>query len=162
VSGVRRPVSVRVAVRGSLACAIALAVLLGAGPTRADDSAVIGSALASLGSGEEVYQHICQGCHMANGQGAVGAGHYPKLARNPTLASWRYVAITVLDGRNGMPSFGAPGEEGKARFATNLTDAQIAAVVNYVRNNFGNTWKSRVTAGDVEALPHPGSATPLD
>jgi mono/diheme cytochrome c family protein len=31
---------------------------------------------AALGSltGEQIYEHICQSCHMPGGQGAVGAG----------------------------------------------------------------------------------------
>jgi mono/diheme cytochrome c family protein len=161
LSRTARPVPMATSPRGGLAHAIALTLMFGAGCAGADDAAVVVAPFASLDSGEQVYQHICQGCHMAAGQGAVGAGRYPMLARDPTLASWRYVAITVLDGRNGMPSFGSPGEEGRARFATHLTDAQIAEVVNYVRNNFGNSWKSRVTAADVKALPHPGSA-PID
>jgi len=32
---------------------------------------------------------------MPQGVGA-GAGHYPKLASDPALASWQYVAMTVL------------------------------------------------------------------
>ena len=65
---------------------------------------------ATLGSldGEQIYDHICQGCHMPGGQGAVGAGFYPKLAANKKLVSWAFVALTVLDGRNGMPPFGFP------------------------------------------------------
>src|SRR5258708_30270611 len=63
--------------------------------------------LSSL-SGEQIYAHICQGCHMPGGQGAAGAGAYPKLAANKNFVSWRFVALTVLDGRNGMPPFGFP------------------------------------------------------
>ncbi len=67
--------------------------------------------LASL-SGEQIYDHICQGCHMAGGQGAVGAGFYPKLAANKNFVSWQFVAVTVLKGRNGMPPFGYPANDG--------------------------------------------------
>jgi mono/diheme cytochrome c family protein len=108
--------------------------------------------------GERVYKTICQGCHMSEGQGAVGAGTYPKLAGNPTVASKEYVAIMVLMGRKGMPSFGMlPGmNEQEARMLANLTDAQIAAVVNYVRSHFGNDFKDKATPKDVSQLPHPG------
>jgi mono/diheme cytochrome c family protein len=105
---------------------------------------------ASL-SGAQLYSHICQGCHMARGEGAVGAGHYPKLAGDPTLASWRYVALTVLAGRNGMPPFGLPASP----YASHLSDAQVAAVVNYVRSHFGNHFKETITATEVAHLPHP-------
>ncbi len=41
--------------------------------------------------GGQVYATICQGCHMAAGQGARGAGEYPALASNPKLAAAPYV-----------------------------------------------------------------------
>jgi mono/diheme cytochrome c family protein len=37
-----------------------------------------------------------------------------------------------------------------------LSDAQVAAVVNYVRTRFGNKFKANATAAQVGALPHPG------
>lgn len=108
--------------------------------------------------GERLYSTICQGCHMPNGEGAVGAGTYPKLAGNLRLASWQYAALTVLQGRNGMPPFGAISgvEPGLAKMMGALTDEQIAAVVNYVRTHFGNDFKDRATPAEVKALPHPG------
>jgi mono/diheme cytochrome c family protein len=108
--------------------------------------------------GERVYTTICQGCHMSEGQGAIGAGTYPKLAGNPRVASWQYVAMTVLLGRHGMPAFGGVGdvEPAVAKMAGALTDEQIAAVVNYVRTHFGNDFKDKATTKDVGALPHPG------
>ena len=113
---------------------------------------------AAIGSlnGEEIYQHICQGCHMPSGLGAVGAGAYPKLAANKKFVSWEFVATTVINGRNGMPPFGQPANQEQSR-ATHLTDAQIADVVNYVRSHFENTYKSTVTAKQVAALPHPAA-----
>jgi mono/diheme cytochrome c family protein len=113
---------------------------------------------AAIGSlnGEQIYGHICQGCHMPDAQGAVGAGMYPKLAANKKFVSWEFVALTVLNGRNGMPPFGQPADREPSR-ATHLTDAQIADVVNYVRSHFANRYKANVTAGQVAALPHPAA-----
>jgi mono/diheme cytochrome c family protein len=120
----------------------------------ADGSPVTPPAGTGNVNGAQVYEHICQGCHMAQAQGAVGAGHYPKLALNPALVSWQYVALTVLNGKNGMPGFGLP--EGEFIFgAARLSDAQVAAVVNFVRSHFGNRWKDSVAAEQVAALPHP-------
>jgi mono/diheme cytochrome c family protein len=127
----------------ALSCGIATAG--GATCAYADDSSP---------SGAQLYSHICQGCHMPEGQGAVGAGHYPKLAGDPALVSWEYVALTVLNGKNGMPGFGLPADEfifGSAR----LSDAEVAAVVNYVRSRFGHQQKATATAAQVAALPHP-------
>ena len=97
---------------------------------------------------------------MPESQGAAGAGHYPKLAGDPALASWQYVAITVLKGRKAMPP-SACGRDA-TRFMNfvmvHLSDAEVAEVVNYVRSNFGNHFKETVTAAQVSALAHPGAA----
>jgi len=94
---------------------------------------------------------------MPGGQGATGAGAFPKLAANKNFVSWRFVALTVLDGRNGMPPFGYPEGQGMQSGPAHLTDAQIADVVNYVRSHFGNAYKAEVTAKQIAALPHPAA-----
>jgi mono/diheme cytochrome c family protein len=91
-------------------------------------------------SGEALYADICQGCHMPEGVGAVGAGAYPALARNPKLATAGYPLFLVIQGRKGMPPFGKL-----------LTDQQVAAVVNYIRTHFGNDFPDAVSADDVRA-----------
>ena len=92
-------------------------------------------------TGEAVWQGICQGCHMPNAQGAVGAGAYPRLAEDPRLASNLYPTLMVLNGQRAMPSFGG-----------SLNDAQVAAVVNYLRTHFGNKYKDPITPEQVKAL----------
>ena len=137
------------------------ALLLGAAAAvtaRADDSSFTSSAGLGSASGEEIYSRICQGCHMAQGQGAVGAGHYPKLAGNERLAAWQYAAVTVLGGRDGMPPFGLPADQVREIRTVHLSDAQVAEVVNYVRSHFGNAYTDTVSAEQVAALPHPGTA----
>lgn len=123
--------------------------------TLADNTAFNATATLSDVSGEDIYRHICQGCHMPHGEGAIGAGHYPKLAGSSTLASWQYVALTVIGGRNGMPAFSAAADQVWDGPTVRLSDAQIADVVNYVRSHFGNTYKDRVSAAQVAKLPHP-------
>jgi mono/diheme cytochrome c family protein len=91
-------------------------------------------------TGEGLYADICQGCHMPGGVGAVGAGAYPALARNPKLEAAGYPLALVINGRNAMPAFGDL-----------LTDQQVAAVVNYVRTHFGNQFADEVTAADAKA-----------
>ena len=109
--------------------------------------------------GAHVYRTICQGCHMPQGEGATGAGFYPKLANDPTLASWQYVAVTVLNGRHAMPPFGKiPDADGDLAFmSVSLSDRQIADVVNYVRSHFGNNFQDKATEKAVAALPHPAT-----
>jgi mono/diheme cytochrome c family protein len=132
---------------------VLLAAAWAAAGAHADDSS-----FTPLAGGADIYSHICQGCHMAQGQGAVGAGHYPKLAGNSALVSWQYVALTVLNGKKGMPAFGLPGDPPIFPFgAARLSDAQVADVVNYVRSHFGNKWKGNVTADQIAALPHPSA-----
>lgn len=91
--------------------------------------------------GAMLYRAICQGCHMPDARGAQGAGTYPALAGNPKLASAAYPALTVLQGRHGMPPF-----------ADSLSDEQIADVVNYVRSHFGNDFSDTLTPGDIARL----------
>ena len=102
--------------------------------------------------GRQIYEHICQGCHMADGTGAVGAGRYPALAKDPTLASRQYMALTLLMGRRNMPAFGARHAIGFDGPPVTLNEAQIAAVINYVRTNFGNHYADSITAAEVAAL----------
>ncbi len=92
-------------------------------------------------TGEGLYQGICQGCHMPNAQGAVGAGAYPALAGDKRLAAKAYPELVVLRGQKAMPAFGP-----------SFSDAQVAAVVNYVRTHFGNSYTDTVTVEDVKAL----------
>jgi mono/diheme cytochrome c family protein len=88
--------------------------------------------------GESLYHAVCQACHMAEGQGASGAGAYPALAADPRLASSNYPVLNVLYGRKGMPAF-----------ADMLDDEQVSAVTNYVRTHMGNHYTDAVSAADV-------------
>jgi mono/diheme cytochrome c family protein len=125
----------------------------------ADDSSFTSTAGVGPMSGQQVYEHICQGCHMPGAQGAEGAGFYPKLAGDKKLVSWQYAALTVLNGKNGMPPFGLPPEQVLQLRAAHLSDQQVADVVNYVRSHFGNKYPATVTAKQVALLPHPVAAT---
>jgi len=91
-------------------------------------------------SGEELYVNVCQGCHMADAKGGTGAGSYPSLANDRRLKESSYVVDLVVNGRHAMPSF-----------ADMMSNGQIAALVNYLRTNFGNDYQDVVTAADVQA-----------
>lgn len=106
-------------------------------------------------SGAEIYQSICQGCHMPDGKGAIGAGHYPALAGDGSLVSAQFMAMTLLEGRRNMPAFGGTGNVDLFFVVPTLNDEQIAAVINYVRSSFGNHFKGRITAAEVKALRRP-------
>jgi mono/diheme cytochrome c family protein len=121
-------------------------------PARADSAEIPDSVPLKAMDGRQIYQQICQGCHMADGGGAAGAGHYPALAKDPTLASQQYMALTLLMGRRNMPAFGAKHAIGFGGPPVILSEAQIAAVINYVRSNFGNHYTDSITAAEVVAL----------
>ena len=146
----KRPSSLVSAACAALALSLAMmAVLFPSASALADPDA---TPSMSTTDGREIYQHICRGCHMADAGGAVGAGHYPALAKNPTLISKQYMALTLLTGRRNMPAFGTRHAIGFGSAPAALSDAQIAAVVNYVRSNFGNHYKDSITAAEVSAL----------
>ena len=131
--------------------ALAAVALIGT-PAQADSAGIFDPAILSITDGRQIFERICQGCHMQNGQGAVGAGHYPALANNRTLASRRYVALTILMGRRNMPAFGAKHAVGFGGPAVTLSEDQMAAVINYVRTHFGNRYTDSITAAEVAAL----------
>jgi mono/diheme cytochrome c family protein len=144
--------------RSTLRCVATLLLTAGAAAvTCADDASFASVATLSNVSGEDIYRRICQGCHMPNGAGAVGAGHYPKLAGSAALASWQHVARAVLGGRNGMPAFSAPANDQWDGPTVHLSDAQVADVVNYLRSHFGNNYRNRVSASQVAKLSHPAT-----
>src|SRR6516225_8767139 len=104
-------------------CCLALLFVLVAGSASAQSDLRFANPTRFMPqTGEALYADICQGCHMPAGEGAFGAGRYPALANNPNLASAAHPLSQVINGYKGMPPFGAL-----------LTDAQVAAVVNYVR-----------------------------
>ena len=90
--------------------------------------------------GQAIFTNVCQGCHMPDAKGAVGAGMYPALASNAKLETSGYPVAVVVHGQKAMPAFGGL-----------LNDQQVADVVNYVRTNFGNKYKDKVSPADVKA-----------
>jgi mono/diheme cytochrome c family protein len=115
------------------------------------DAANVFSTAANMPDGETIFHSICQGCHMPDAKGAIGAGTYPALTGNPRLVSPQYMAAVILNGRHDMPSFGKLG--GPAHFNdTQLSDEQIAEVINYIRTHFGNHYTDSITAAQVAAM----------
>ena len=131
---------------------VAMGAMLIEAPARADTQDISDSVPLKAMDGPQIYEHICQGCHMADGGGAVGAGHYPALAKDPALVSRQYMALTILMGRRNMPAFGARHAVGFGGPPVTLSEAQIAAVINYIRSNFANQYKDSITAAEVVAL----------
>jgi mono/diheme cytochrome c family protein len=122
---------------------------------QSSDNALYTPASIKGANGEEIFHHICQGCHMPDAKGATGAGTYPALTGNPKLISAPYMAAVILFGRHDMPSFATKPETQHNFFEdTKLSDEQIAEVINYVRTHFGNDYRDSITAAQVAAM-HP-------
>jgi mono/diheme cytochrome c family protein len=138
---------------GFLAVALTLVgTAAGGPPARAVSTSLFSGATSNSVSGSEIYQQICQGCHMPQGQGATGAGSYPALAGDLALVSSQFMALTVLQGRRNMPAFGLKHRGGLFYSPPTLTNEQVAAVVNFVRTHFGNHYTDVITTAQVAAL----------
>jgi mono/diheme cytochrome c family protein len=92
-------------------------------------------------SGEQLFAGVCQGCHMPDGHGAIGAGSYPSIANDGNLEAKGYPLAVVVRGQRAMPAIGWM-----------MSDDQVAAVVNYVRTHFGNRYRDVVTSDDVKLV----------
>jgi Cytochrome c, mono- and diheme variants len=137
-------------IKSAAALAIAGTLLAATVAVRAQDAPGGGPTSVEIsGEGKEVYEMICQACHMADGKGGDGAGAaIPSIANNPNLANKDFIVDILVKGRGGMPWF-----------TDMLTPEQIAAVSTYARSHF-NTYSDPVTAADVQrVMAASGSST---
>jgi mono/diheme cytochrome c family protein len=88
--------------------------------------------------GAKIYERECASCHGDVGEGAAGA--YPPLAGNRavTLEIPANLIRVVLSGGYLPATSGNPRPYGMPPFAHALSDAEIAAVLTYVRGAWGN------------------------
>jgi len=147
-----RPRYARLVCAAFVCCLGLTSAVLVEAPTLANTAGILDATPLDTTDGRQIYEHICRGCHMPDAGGAIGAGHYPALAKDSTLRSRQYMALTILMGRRNMPAFGARHAIGFGGPAAVLSEAQIAAVINYVRSHFGNHYKDQITAEEVKAL----------
>lgn len=92
--------------------------------------------------GEKVYAANCAGCHQAKGEGMPPV--FPALDGSKVVTGSKAAAINVvMNGKDGtaMPAFGKQ-----------MSDTDIAAVVTYARNAWGNKVGDAVQAGEIKAL----------
>ena len=93
----------------------------------ADDPNKVWTSADLMGRGQNVYSANCAACHQSNGRGVTNA--FPSLvgAKTPNGPKEEHVLL-VLNGRQGtaMPSF------------RQLSDTDIAAVVTFTRQSWGN------------------------
>ena len=105
---------------------------------------------STIADGDELYATRCASCHGADGSGTANV--FPALAGDPLVVAEDPTAaiLTVLNGRGGMP-----------RWADELSDAEIAAILSYVRTSFGNH-ASEVTTQEVARLRAEQGSHPAD
>lgn len=96
------------------------------------------AAPAFLARGQAVYEEHCVACHGRSGEGAPSA--YPPLAGNRALgmASAANVVKVVIDGGFAPATTSNPRPYGMPPYGQLLNDNDIAAVVSYVRQTWGN------------------------
>ena len=107
---------------------------------------------AAAGSpGEKLYQANCSSCHQADGKGV--AGSFPPLAGNPLVIGDPKVVIhAVKFGLTGKIVVQTQTFNGiMPPWSSQLSDAQTASVVTYIRSSWGNKAPA-VSAAQVSAV----------
>lgn len=94
-----------------------------------------------MSRGESVYNASCAACHQANGQGIPGA--FPSLVGTPIVKG-------SVEGHIDIVLKGKPGTAMTA-FGSQLSDRDLAAVVTYERNAWGNEQGEVVQSADVKS-----------
>jgi mono/diheme cytochrome c family protein len=107
-------------------------------PSDTDPREVPRPPAALLGLGGRLYEQHCAQCHGERGQGVANA--YPRLAGNRavTLPVTANLVQVVLFGGFAPATRGNPRPFGMPPFATRLSDAEVAAVLTYLRASWGN------------------------
>ena len=98
-------------------------------------------------AGGEIYLSSCAFCHGPEGKGVAGV--IPSLAGNPAVAAQGpenviRVVLGGLEAAHGLAPMPAVG--------VSMADADIAAVVNYVRTSWGNAAPANAQSGTVADL----------
>lgn len=126
--------------------AITILLLFGFGNLYAQEPAL----KASMERGSEIYNDFCVTCHMPTGEGIPYV--FPPLAKSDYLMQQRTASIRGV-------KFGQEGElivngetYNNAMAAMGLEDEEIADVMNYILNSWGNASNKMVTVGEVEAI----------
>jgi mono/diheme cytochrome c family protein len=103
---------------------------------------------ATLKAGAQVYADECAGCHAANGKGV--AGLFPSLNGSPAVQQTDPGSLlhVVLRGARSVSTEKAPTGAAMPEFGWLLKDEQVAAVLTYIRNAWGNAAPA-VSAGEV-------------
>ncbi len=104
----------------------------------------------SIQRGAEIYADFCVTCHMGNGEGVPYT--FPPLAKSDYLMNNREASIKGI-------KYGQQGELTVNGIVYNnimdqlgLEDEEIADVMNYILNSWGNSSDQMVTLEEVQAV----------
>lgn len=116
-----------------------------------DDSYAIQDPLQeSIERGSEVYTDFCMNCHMASGEGVENV--YPPLAKSDYLVKNQEESIRGLKyGQQGEITVNGKKYNGFMP-SPGLGDDEVADVMNYINNSWGNKNTKIVTEADVAAI----------
>ena len=92
----------------------------------------------SMKRGKEVYSLNCQNCHMQNGEGMEGIN--PPVAKTTYLKDTKKNIDVILNGQTGEITVNGKKYDAIMRPLNYLDDKQIADVMNYIRNSWGNKY----------------------
>ena len=103
---------------------------------------------ATMKTGEALYADNCEACHTREGAGIPKL--FPALKGSPLVQSEKATGLihVVLEGSRSAGTDGAPTAPAMPTFDWRLNDAQVAAVLTYIRNSWGNAAPA-VTPEDV-------------
>jgi mono/diheme cytochrome c family protein len=103
---------------------------------------------AIMKAGAQIYADECSGCHIGNGKGIPGL--FPSLNGTPVVQQSDPTTPlhVVLRGALSVGTKPAPTAAAMPAFAWVLNDDQVAAVVTYIRNAWGNSAPA-VSSSDV-------------
>jgi mono/diheme cytochrome c family protein len=101
--------------------------------------------------GQGIYDAQCAACHTMAGGGIVGL--FPRLSGAPLVQQSQATSLirVVLEGSRAVATDAAPTGPAMPSFAWRLSDADVAAVLTYIRNAWGNA-AAPVSAGDVSSM----------
>jgi nitrite reductase (NO-forming) len=98
--------------------------------------------------GKKVFLSVCFACHMQEGQGLPGV--FPPLAGSDYLKADKDRAIRIpLKGLSGPITVNGKSYNNIMPPQSQLDDAQVADVLTYVMNSWGN-YMGTVTTADVK------------
>jgi nitrite reductase (NO-forming) len=103
----------------------------------------------SIARGKDVYTTNCLGCHQIQGEGLTGV--YPPLAKSDHLTKDMTASITILlKGQKEEITVNGTKYSLPMAPTNHLSDQQIADVLNYIGNSWGNQFNT-VTPDQVKS-----------